>query len=91
MVDWGWPDYATPFDPKSVRADNCNHLWVREIPVENISSVVYDVIDRAGVIIDRLAFIAGRSVVGFGQCGTVYLTSGTTGAIRLERVVLRPR
>jgi hypothetical protein len=37
---------------------------------------VYDVINRQGKVIDRVQLQPGRTIIGFGRGGIVYLVAG---------------
>jgi hypothetical protein len=88
------PDYKPPFFANSVRADAAGNLWVRTIPTRQIAGgPVYDVINREGKLVDRVQAPEGRTIIGFGADGSVYLatrdTSGPTPTMTLERARLR--
>ena len=88
------PDYKPPFFANSIRADGSGDLWVRTIPTKKIpGGPVYDVIDREGRLRDRVQVPEGRTIIGFGSDGSVYLvtrdTSGPTPTMTLERARLR--
>jgi hypothetical protein len=68
------PDYRPAFTVGSVRTDTEGKLWVRVSPSKPVSpGPEYDVIDRTGALVDRVALPAGTVVVGFGSGGVVYL------------------
>src|SRR6185436_11146807 len=49
------PDYRPPFGGGAVRADADGNLWVRTVPPKPIpGGAVYDIVSRAGVLVDRL-------------------------------------
>ncbi len=88
------PDYKPPFFANSVRADASGNIWVRTIPTRQIAGgPVYDVINREGKLIDRVQVPEGRTIIGFGADGSVYLvtrdTTGPTPTMTLERARLR--
>jgi hypothetical protein len=88
------PDYKPPFFANSVRADASGNIWVRTIPTRQMpGGPVYDVINREGKLVDRVQVPEGRTIVGFGADGSVYLvtrdTTGTTPTMTLERARLR--
>jgi hypothetical protein len=82
------PDYYPALRPGAVIADLDDHLWL--LPTTSAQSkngeLVYDVVNAKGELFERVRMPAGRSVVGFGKGGVVYLLSGdrTTG-FYLER------
>jgi len=68
------PDYRPAFTNGSVRADAEGKLWVRVMPTKPLAGgPEYDVIDRNGTLVDRVALPVGTTIAGFGQGGVVYL------------------
>ncbi len=84
------PDYlpAVERNPAGFRADADNRLWIRPKPAAaargNTGGTIYDVVDRTGALIDRVQLPAGRTLVGFGPGGVVFVASRDAGATRLE-------
>ena len=88
------PDYKPPFFANSVRADAAGNIWVRTIPTRQVpGGPVYDVINREGKLIERVQVPVGRTIIGFGSDGAVYLvtrdTTGPTSTMTLERAPVR--
>ncbi len=84
------PDYKPPFFAGAVRADTDGNLWVRTIPTRAIpGGPVYDVIDREGRLTERVQVPAGRSIIGFGPNGAVYLLARENGKLSLEKARVR--
>jgi len=84
------PDYKPPFFANSVRADAAGNLWVRTIPTRQIAGgPVYDVINREGKLIDRVQVPVGKTIIGFGTDGAVYLVSRDGQTMTLERSRVR--
>jgi hypothetical protein len=83
------PNYVPPIRVGSVRADQDNNVWI--LPSTSSRSIngelVYDVVNRKGELFQRVRLPVGRSIVGFGKGGVLYLANGnlTTG-FALERV-----
>jgi hypothetical protein len=50
------------------------------------TGTIYDVVDRKGELVDRVQLPAGRTLMGFGPGGVVYLTLRDAGATRIEEV-----
>jgi len=50
---------------------------------------VYDVIDRRGVVIDRIQVPPGRVIAGFGPGGVVYMGVLDGAIARIERARAR--
>ena len=80
------PDYKPPFFAGAVRADLDGNVWVRTIPTRKIEGgPVYDVINRDGKLIDRVQVPVGRTIIGFGAGGSVYLVARDATTMTLER------
>jgi len=80
------PDYKPPFFAGAVRADLDGNVWVRTIPTRKIEGgPVYDVINRDGKLIDRVQVPVGRTIIGFGSGGSVYLVTRDGTTMTLER------
>ena len=78
------PDYKPAFLANSTRADADGNLWIR---IQG--GTVYDVVSRTGTVVDRVRVPEGRTIVGFGPGGAVYLASRDNGATKLERARIR--
>jgi hypothetical protein len=84
------PDYKPPFFAGSVRADADGNLWIRTIPTKAIpGGPVYDVVNRQGGLVDRVQIPSGRTIVGFGAGGVVYLANRDGGTTYLEKAKVR--
>ena len=83
------PDYKPVFGPNSVRADADGRLWIRTIPTTPTAGVVYEVIDRAGKLVDRVLVPSGSVVVGFGSGGVVYLGARDATGIHVQRTRMK--
>lgn len=80
------PDYKPPFFAGAVRADLNGNLWVRTIPTRKMEGgLVYDVINHEGKLVDRVQVPGGRTIVGFGTDGSVYLVNRDGTSMTLER------
>jgi hypothetical protein len=78
------PDTVPPFTT-GVRADADNRLWIPLAP--NLTTGldhVFDVVDRRGVLVDRVR--VPYPIVGFGPGGNVYCFVFAGGIGHLERV-----
>jgi hypothetical protein len=71
------------------RADADGNVWVREIATSPQPGPVYDVIDRAGRLIDRVVIPAGSAIAGFGRGGIVYLGTRDAEGVHLKRATWR--
>lgn len=84
------PDYRPPFSGGAVRADAEGNLWIRTTPYKPVpGGPVYDIVNRAGEMIDRLQLPQGYNVVGFGKGRVVYVTMRDASGIHLARVRLK--
>ena len=62
----------------------------RTIPTSAIAGgPVYDVINRKGEIVERVQIPVGRSIVGFGPGGAVYLLNRDGATSTLEKASVR--
>ncbi len=79
------PDYRPAFSAGAARADTDGNLWILTSTVFN-GAPVYDIVNSAGQLVDRVELPAGRTIAGFGTGGFVYLAvrDGTVG-VRLEK------
>lgn len=86
-------DYEPSIRQGSVLADRDNHVWI--LPATSAQSVagelVYDVVNRQGELFQRVRLPLGRSIIGFGRGGAVFLMRGSlkTG-FQLERAMIAP-
>jgi len=55
----------------------------------NQPPIVYDVIDQAGTLVERVQFPPGRQLVGFGPDGLLYMAARERGALYLETARLK--
>jgi hypothetical protein len=85
------PDYRPPFGTASVRADRDGNLWIRTVPVRPApgGGPVYDIVSRAGQLVNRIQLPTGYTLVGFGRDKVVYLSMRDPSGIHLARVRLR--
>ncbi|MCC6241294.1 MAG: hypothetical protein IT353_00550 [Gemmatimonadaceae bacterium] len=86
-------DYLPALRTGAARPDRAGNLWV--LPTTSVLSrageLVYDVLDAAGRLSYRVRVPVGRSVVGFGVAGVVYLVAGDRGrgfVLERSRVVM---
>ena len=69
------PDYKPPLGSNGVRADMDGNLWIRVQQMKPVAGgVIYDVVNRAGVMVDRLQLPTGYTIAGFGKGRVVYLS-----------------
>lgn len=86
------PDYQPPFFATSTRADADGNLWVLTIPTKpQPAGSVYDVINGQGEVTERVLIPEGRTILGFGPGGVVYLAKRTTEGTTTSTVIERAR
>ncbi len=84
------PDYKPPFGENSVRADGDGNLWVHiNTPTPIAGGPIFDVISRAGELVDRIQIPQGFTLIGFGKGKIVYLSTRDANGVHLARVQLR--
>lgn len=84
------PDYQPAFTTGSVRADREGKLWIRNFTAApSTVGPEYDVIDRTGKLVDRVALPAGTTIAGFGPDGTVYLGVRDASGVHIARAHAR--
>ena len=81
------PDYRPAFRQGAARADAEGNVWVRTTTPSS-AGAIYDVIDPAGKLVDRVQLPFGRVISGFGP-GVVYLGVLDAHGARLERARIR--
>lgn len=81
------PDYRPAFGTGATRADQDGNLWIRTSKVAN-GGPVYDIVNRSGVLIDRVQLPFGRVISGFGA-GVVYMGVRDEKGARLEVARIR--
>ena len=84
------PDYRPPFSSGAVRADADGNLWIRTLPMKPTpGGLVYDVVSRAGALVDRIQLPPGYTLMGFGAGKVVFLSTRDAKGLHLARVRLR--
>ena len=82
------PDYRPPFTAAgSVKADLDDNVWIRTTAARAgaIGGAIYDVVNRKGELVDRVQVPAGRTIVGFGKGGVVYMMARDDKGAWIER------
>lgn len=85
------PDYFPPIHRNAAVADLDGNLWVLTTTTAQSlhGELVYDVLNPARGLFERVRMPIGRSIAGFGKGGVVYLQAGDrAGGFTLERVKL---
>ena len=84
------PDYRPAFASGATRADAAGRLWIRTNPTKPLAGgPEYDVLDRAGKLVDRVAIPRGATIVGFGPGDVVYLGVRDAAGSHLVRARVR--
>jgi hypothetical protein len=69
-----------------MRGDADNNIWIRPRPPRSQrGGTTYDVVNRKGELIDKVELPQGRTLIGFGPNGVVYLYFRDAGATRIEQ------
>jgi hypothetical protein len=80
------PDYRPAFGTAAAKADLDDNLWIRTTATRpGVAGLIYDVVNRRGDLIDRVQLPAGRTVVGFGKGGIVYMLARDASGSWIER------
>jgi hypothetical protein len=86
------PDYmpAVFGSTQSFYGDADNNFWIRTRPGGSTAGMpTFDIINRKGELIDRVQLPEGRTVVGFGKGGFVYMVARDAGMAKLEKTKVR--
>jgi len=68
------PDYYPPVRQGQVRADPEGRLWILPSTSRDAKAgLLYDVVNRDGQVVERVQLPEGRTLVGFGAGGVLYL------------------
>jgi len=85
------PDYYPPIlQSGEMRADFNGNVWI--LPATTAQAgrgLVYDIVNRQGVLFERVRLPLGRALEGFGHDGAVYMTSHGSDGARLEKARIR--
>jgi hypothetical protein len=71
-LEMSFADVKPPFAPDDVLVSPGARVWVMRSQPFGAAAVVYDVFDRAGARVDRVALPVGSRVIGFGR-GAVFV------------------
>jgi hypothetical protein len=83
------PDYFPAYERQSnsMRADADTNIWIRPRPPRSQrGGTVYDIVNRRGELIDKVELPSGRTLIGFGPGGIVYLLARDAGSVKIEQV-----
>jgi hypothetical protein len=81
------PDYRPAFGQGAARADEDGNVWIRTSATRQgaIGGLIYDVINSQGALADRVQIPSGRTIVGFGKGGVVYMVARDKTGSWIER------
>jgi hypothetical protein len=84
-------EFYPPLRPGQVKADRESNIWI--LPSTSSAAgngLVFDVVSKAGVLIERVRLPAGRNLIGFGPGQTVYMIyAPSPERILLERAQIK--
>jgi hypothetical protein len=87
---WEFPDYLPPFLNRAIAAAPDGYLWVQRTTAAD-AQPIYDLVNRAGVVAERVEIPMGSRVVGFGV-GAVYVVRVDVDDLEyLQRYRFTPR
>ena len=80
-----WPEWMPPFLNEALgRAPN-GHLWIQRAPTAAQPNPPYDVVDRRGMLVARIASEKDVTVVGFGRNVVYTVITDDDGIQHLQR------
>jgi hypothetical protein len=77
------PDYRPAFRQGAVHADRSGNLWIRTNKFAG-GQPVYDVVNRAGRLIDRVQLPPFRTIAGFGRDVVYMAVRDSAGVVHLR-------
>jgi hypothetical protein len=80
------PDFYPSVSPGQVKSDLSGNVWI--LPTTSLitdGGPVWDVVNRNGVIFERVQLPVDRRLVGFGPSGALYMVRKTATGEQLER------
>jgi hypothetical protein len=85
------PDFYPPTTARgSVLADGDGNVWVRASALSaSDGSAVWEVMNRAQGLIDRVRLPAGATIAGFRRGGIIYILTPDAGKAKLQEVRIR--
>ncbi|HYV97494.1 MAG TPA: hypothetical protein VE967_08585 [Gemmatimonadaceae bacterium] len=83
-------DYISPIREGAVTADRDGNVWILPTTSSGAKNgLLYDVVNSAGVLVERVQLPSGRSIAGFGKGGVVFLANHLgENKLQLERVTI---
>jgi hypothetical protein len=80
-----WPEYVPPFLSESLLRAPDGRLWIRRTPTAANPHPPYDVVDRRGALVARVAVGKAVEVIGFGQAAVYTAATDDTGIQHVQR------
>ena len=80
-----WPEIMPPFLGEALVSAPDGRLWIRRAPTATNSDPPYDVIDRKGALVARVAVGKDVQVLGFGRAAVFTVASDDNGIQTLQR------
>ncbi|HET7633032.1 MAG TPA: hypothetical protein VFK16_12065 [Gemmatimonadaceae bacterium] len=83
------PGYRPAFFPGTTRAAPDGRVWIRT-SLDSPSGPVYDVVDTAGVLVDRVRLPRGRVLLAVAPHGVIYMAMrDLMGSVHLEKALMK--
>ena len=83
-----WPEIMPPFLGEALLTAPDGRLWIRRAPTAANPDPPYDVIDRKGALVARVAAGKDVQVVGFGRASVFTVATDDNGIQKLQRRLL---
>jgi hypothetical protein len=80
-----WPDAIPPFLPEPLLSAPDGRLWIRRAPTAANANPPYDVVDRRGELVARVAAGKDVQVVGFGRDAVYTVATDENGVQQVQR------
>ncbi|MES2305669.1 MAG: hypothetical protein V4558_09180 [Gemmatimonadota bacterium] len=81
-------DVRPPFPPQRLAPDPRGRIWVGRSAAADATERTYDVLDRRGVVVDRVAFPAATRLVGFDARSLYTVRKDDDDLLHLQRFKL---
>jgi hypothetical protein len=80
-----WPEFIPPFLSESLLRAPDGRLWIRRTPTAANPNPPYDVVDRRGALVARVACGKDVEVIGFGGAAVYTVATDDNGIQRVQR------
>ncbi|MEO5799364.1 MAG: hypothetical protein ABIZ70_10065 [Gemmatimonadales bacterium] len=81
-------DDRPPFPPQRLAADERGRIWIERSAAAEATRRIYDVVDRRGVVVDRIELPAGVRLVGFDARSLYTVRKDDDDLLHLQRYKL---